>query len=783
MSLEVTLLQGPYKDRVIQKMRDQYHHETKPSDGEVYRKVRYYQKNGEDRLAQNWMIRLSNRKQRSLAQWFLQNDLVEALDQLLDFPGLWFGLEIGNFTKHIGVHCNEEIICYIVNRIFRFWDAITLGIPALRQAVDIPTVLSLQSRAPSASQLDRAHITTEFQKGDKGALFSTVTDGSLREHILKSLLQRKEIFPTIKSWHENMKIVEIGARIIKNHLLDGPIKTTLYQAMISRWKAPENIMVEIQEGEFQYTTLPRGEDQAKFAYNQVFLSTFREFPNLSNVCPRRERLQKVVNTEPDPGYKLLLIRRANIVGFGHPKILQGIKNGSEISVPRLNPTKNLDGECLKRRLGRPFSNAHAEAKGSLFLPYFKNMEAEAGQNPSALFVLQDTFNAFFNPDPISEISVTGPKVTISAPVTVQSSLEQQTSTFDRGVNENLGSALDSSDSSLSTRSSVSTKSGASPEQLTREMQISPRLAELANTLSRTVMRGTSDSSCSGTVIMSSAEIEHNGEFRSPLSALFFQGSDDHQLSDINSSSTVDRQSYLEPIYGGQTLSRLLSSQESHSPPSISSGETTLVGSESPGLLENSVFEWDRRTYLKSAHSFHGSENDQLLDISSSTTDSLYRQSYLEPRYGAHVAPKTPNSLQSVDCRSFLTIGDGHQPTYKGNPPDNPQMKLSDMTLCQPSVEIKVLEYNGMYLSQKPVMDVKQYLRHRSQGWTGILINGDSIKTLRPEVITKHIMNKDFAMVKSRSINQFKQVNSKTVPGRAGADRTLTRRVRKKARIA
>lgn len=772
MSLEVTLRQGPYKDRVIQKMRDQYHHETKPSDGEVYRKVRYYQKKGEDRLAQTWMIRLSNRKQRSLAQWFLQSDLVEALDQLLDFPGLWIGLEIGNFTKHIGVHCNEEIICYIVNRIFRFGDAITLGIPVLRQAVDIPTVLSLQSRAPSASQVDRVHITSEFQKGDKGALFSTVTDGRLREQILKSLLQRKEVFPTIKSWHENMKIVEIGARIIKNHLLDGPIKTTLYQAMHSRWKAPENIMVEIQEGEFQSTTLPSGENQAKFAYKQVFLSTFREFPNLSNVSPRTERLQKAFDAKPDPGYNLLLIRRANVVGFGHPKILQGLKNLSGISVPRLNPTKNLDGECLKRRLGRPFSNAHAEAKGSLFLPYFKNTPAEAGQNPSALFVLQDTFNAFFNPDLITEIRVTGPKVTISAPVTVQNSPEQQTSTSHRGINEDVRGT---SDSSLSTRSSVSTESGASPEQLTRELQISPRLAELANRLSRTVMTGTSGSSCSSTVILSSAEIEHSEE------------SDNHQLSDINTSTTgsLYRQSYLEPRYGGQTLPKLLSSQESHSPLSISSGETTLVGSESAGLSDNSLFEWDRRTYLKSALSFHGSENHQISDINLSTTDSLYRQSYLEPRYGAHAVPQTPNSIQSLDCRSFITIGDGHEPTSKENAPDNPQMKQSDMTLCQPSVEIKVLEYNGMYLSRKPVTDVEQYLRHRSQGWTGILINGASIKTLRPEVITKHIMNREeFAMVKSRYINQFRQVNSKAVrAGRAEEDRTLTRRVRKKARIA
>jgi hypothetical protein len=218
--------------------------------------------------------------------------------------------------------------------------------------------------------------------------------------------------------------------------------------------------------------------------------------------------------------------------------------------------------------------------------------------------------------------------------------------------------------------------------------------------------------------------------------------------------------------------------------SVTSGESTLIGSES-AVLSDSSFGWDRRSYLKALNPvlpFNSSR--RLSDMNSTTTNSVYRQSYLEPRYGGQTVPQTPISVPSRDSRSFLTIRDSPQPVSEHHPSDSLQMEYSsEMALCKPSVQINVLEYNGMCLSRRLVADVEQYLHHRSQGWTGILINGKYIKTLRPETITKHIMNEEkFAMVKSRSLNQFKQMNARTIKSGRDDDWTLTRRVRKRARI-
>ena len=119
---------------------------------------------------------------------------------------------------------------------------------------------------------------------DYRALFSIIVDGNLRELIKQTLLRLQVIIPTIKSFHENVKYFGIGAEILKTHLLNGLIETTIYRTMCSQWSPPENVFIEFREGEFQHTLLLEEEVKC-FAYKQVFVSTLRQFASLSENAP------------------------------------------------------------------------------------------------------------------------------------------------------------------------------------------------------------------------------------------------------------------------------------------------------------------------------------------------------------------------------------------------------------------------------------------------------------------------------------------------------------------
>jgi hypothetical protein len=53
------------------------------------------------------MGQLSLNKQKGLNQLFRREGLTAGLDALLDIPGLWGGLEIGNIETHLALSCDE----------------------------------------------------------------------------------------------------------------------------------------------------------------------------------------------------------------------------------------------------------------------------------------------------------------------------------------------------------------------------------------------------------------------------------------------------------------------------------------------------------------------------------------------------------------------------------------------------------------------------------------------------------------------------------------------------
>jgi hypothetical protein len=160
------------------------------------------------------MIRLSKCKQRGLNDLLLRPDFVRRFNKLLDFPGLWCGLELGNIRKHFADRCDKEML-YFLKRLYKVWKTITLRDVTLRFAVDIQTVRGLELRALLVSIVNHNYIARGM---DRGELFPLISDRQTWENIKQTILGLSEIIPTIKSLHENAKHLRIRARIIKSHL-------------------------------------------------------------------------------------------------------------------------------------------------------------------------------------------------------------------------------------------------------------------------------------------------------------------------------------------------------------------------------------------------------------------------------------------------------------------------------------------------------------------------------------------------------------------------------------
>ncbi|KAK6815540.1 hypothetical protein RU639_008670 [Aspergillus parasiticus] len=105
-----------------QSIREEYAHELKFSDGDIYRKIRFYEQLNNMTQVEKWKARLSDGKSKYLQH--LQSPFNQRIrtkfDQLLPFTGLWSDLELGAFTHILHLRCPEEFSHYL-DRIYRTW--------------------------------------------------------------------------------------------------------------------------------------------------------------------------------------------------------------------------------------------------------------------------------------------------------------------------------------------------------------------------------------------------------------------------------------------------------------------------------------------------------------------------------------------------------------------------------------------------------------------------------------------------------------------------------------
>lgn len=89
---------------------EEYANQKKPTDGEIYRKIRQYEGEDNEAFRERWLVRLSSSNQDRLAQLDKRRNrrLRRAFNLLLPIPGLWpHGMRISMLHRLIATGCVE----------------------------------------------------------------------------------------------------------------------------------------------------------------------------------------------------------------------------------------------------------------------------------------------------------------------------------------------------------------------------------------------------------------------------------------------------------------------------------------------------------------------------------------------------------------------------------------------------------------------------------------------------------------------------------------------------
>jgi hypothetical protein len=95
---------------VLVRIIESYSNEQKPSDGEIFRKIRLYHRENDQEAQKRWWSCLEKSKPKDLRQLLRRPSLAAGFDALIDMPGLWARLQLGALHRLLVLKCDEVCI-------------------------------------------------------------------------------------------------------------------------------------------------------------------------------------------------------------------------------------------------------------------------------------------------------------------------------------------------------------------------------------------------------------------------------------------------------------------------------------------------------------------------------------------------------------------------------------------------------------------------------------------------------------------------------------------------
>lgn len=404
-------------------------YETRYSDGEIYLNIRNSQKQLKKEEESKWRFLLKEGKRIAVDMILLKPGICGALDELSAFHGLWAGMQLGNWHRHLALDCDIEIQKYLENMYDVWGKEFSLGDANLFPTVCIETVRTLEGRAPYACAEDRELIEEAFKSGK---IYSRVVNPEKRALIAEKVLRYRGIIPSMRSLHENLKYFAIAVRIIRELLLpdefrlrqnglpskrrrrltdEGDPLPPLREALWQRWNKQATPFIEVSEGEFWPAF---GQPSFKGVYIQLILAALRQFPYLNDKWGPRIDQGEEIAPATDPACTWLFCRRAHLLG------IQGSLAHREAASSSLPMLVDVDSGAeaitpVDRRWGRPHTRTFRAIQQAAFLPIL--LDEEASSQMCVAFILREFINAFMGAtwDVLNGIDWEGRQVSLANP--------------------------------------------------------------------------------------------------------------------------------------------------------------------------------------------------------------------------------------------------------------------------------------------------------------------------------------------------------------------------------
>ncbi|CAD6446248.1 f68f9563-ded7-4069-bc2f-2a3b06713e93 [Sclerotinia trifoliorum] len=296
---------------------EEYSNEKKPSDGEIYRKVRQYER--ED------------------------GELTAAFDKLLDIPGLWSGMRISTLHKLLDMKCYEEALHYL-EHIRQFWHSLFRGDKNALRRVNNVDVKSLELKAPKYSKQDAQILQVQLLSGQIFSAFSQKE----REAIWSELQSIEYLTPSLFTFFEDLKYLNACAGSLKR-LVKLSCRDTVFSAFQQNFhftnESNDQYAIEIAESTFIDKSIP-ARHCFDTGYRQLWAFVMR---NYKEIAPNTKKKKKdlLAKSGVEKADEMILFEFAALadrLGFASPEIqtLRQSSSDREIALHALLKARKPD---------------------------------------------------------------------------------------------------------------------------------------------------------------------------------------------------------------------------------------------------------------------------------------------------------------------------------------------------------------------------------------------------------------------------------------------------------
>ncbi|KAF1840100.1 uncharacterized protein K460DRAFT_399124 [Cucurbitaria berberidis CBS 394.84] len=388
---------------ILIRIVESYSNEEKPSDGEIFRKIRLYHREGNEEAENRWWSRLDKSKPKDLRQLLKRTKLALKFDALIDMPGLWAKVQIGALHRLLVLKCDEEMIEYLSHVVEAWKGFLRCGQTTLPfSVVDTATVQNLELLVPKYSDIDKESVVDLMERR---VIFPSQVDQRIRKNLVDNICAFPGAIPSLRTFFEMLKYLEPICEALRQ-LLGENLKNTIRSSLMGRFFAPAKTLVQASETEdVEIKPTINKETKAMIAYTELWAFCGRHSDGLTAFTPRKEvsgakprvngpnpviwqhlarfaisrgfripHAEALVEKEGDFQSQLALeyLQKANPTTprFSSAHVQQVLVASQVEDTARSSDRFDTDTEHMNidRRSGRPFARVFAKDKEILFFP-------------------------------------------------------------------------------------------------------------------------------------------------------------------------------------------------------------------------------------------------------------------------------------------------------------------------------------------------------------------------------------------------------------------------------